>query len=157
MSVNNEHEMLEPEQELKNVGLKATAPRMRILELFQKAQESGAVRHLTAEDIYKQLVAENIEVGLATVYRVLTQFEAAGLIVRHYFGNDRATYEMYDGAHHDHIVCTRCGRVEEFVDKEIEKRQKQIAVRLGFELEGHSLALYGVCEDCRKKEKARRK
>ena len=141
MSVNNEHEMLEPEQELKNVGLKATAPRMRILELFQKAQESGAVRHLTAEDIYKQLVAENIEVGLA----------------RHYFGNDRATYEMDDGAHHDHIVCTRCGRVEEFVDKEIEKRQKQIAVRLGFELEGHSLALYGVCEDCRKKEKARRK
>ena len=78
MSVNNEHEMLEPEQELKNVGLKATAPRMRILELFQKAQEAGAVRHLTAEDIYKQLVAENIEVGLATVYRVLTQFEAAG-------------------------------------------------------------------------------
>ena len=114
MSVNNEHEMLEPEQELKNVGLKATAPRMRILELFQKAQESGAVRHLTAEDIYKQLVAENIEVGLATVYRVLTQFEAAGLIVRHYFGND-------------------------------------------FELEGHSLALYGICEDCRKKEKNRRK
>lgn len=157
MSVNNEHEMLEPEQELKNVGLKATAPRMRILELFQKAQESGAVRHLTAEDIYKQLVAENIEVGLATVYRVLTQFEAAGLIVRHYFGNDRATYEMDDGEHHDHIVCTRCGRVEEFVDKEIEKRQKQIAVRLGFELEGHALALYGVCEDCRKKEKARRK
>ena len=115
MSVNNEHEMLEPEQELKNVGLKATAPRMRILELFQKAQEAGAVRHLTAEDIYKQLVAENIEVGLATVYRVLTQFEAAGLIVRHYFGNDRASYEMDDGAHHDHIVCTRCGRVEEFV------------------------------------------
>ena len=108
MSVNNEHEMLEPEQELKNVGLKATAPRMRILELFQKAQEAGAVRHLTAEDIYKQLVAENIEVGLATVYRVLTQFEAAGLIVRHYFGNDRASYEMDDGAHHDHIVCTRC-------------------------------------------------
>ena len=108
MSVNNEHEMLEPEQELKNVGLKATAPRMRILELFQKAQESGAVRHLTAEDIYKQLVAENIEVGLATVYRVLTQFEAAGLIVRHYFGNDRATYDMDDGDNNDHFVCTRC-------------------------------------------------
>ena len=115
------------------------------------------MRHLTAEDIYKQLVAEDIEVGLATVYRVLTQFEAAGLIVRLYFGNDRATYEMDDGAHHDHIVCTRCGRVEEFVDKEIEKRQKQIAVRLGFELEGLSFALYGVCEYCRKKEKARRK
>lgn len=152
MSV-SEHEFLEPEKELKNAGLKATAPRMRILELFQKAQESGAERHLSAEDIYKQLVAENIEVGLATVYRVLTQFEAAGLIVRHYFGNDRATYEVDDGEHHDHIVCTRCGRVEEFVDKEIEKRQKQMAARLGFELEGHSLSLYGVCEDCRKKEK----
>lgn len=152
MSV-NEHEFLEPEKELKNAGLKATAPRMRILELFQKAQESGAERHLSAEDIYKQLVAENIEVGLATVYRVLTQFEAAGLIVRHYFGNDRATYEVDDGEHHDHIVCTRCGRVEEFVDKEIEKRQKQIAARLGFEPEGHSLSLYGVCSDCRKKSR----
>lgn len=156
MSV-SEHEFLEPETELKNAGLKATAPRMRILELFQKAQESGAERHLSAEDIYKQLVAENIEVGLATVYRVLTQFEAAGLIVRHYFGNDRATYEVDDGAHHDHIVCTRCGRVEEFVDKEIEKRQQQIAARLGFELEGHSLALYGICKDCRKKIKQSRK
>lgn len=151
----NEHEISVPEKELKSVGLKATAPRMRILELFQRAHDVGTERHLSAEDIYKQLLAENIEVGLATVYRVLTQFEAAGLIVRHYFGNDRATYEMDDGAHHDHIVCTRCGRVEEFVDKDIEKRQKQIASRMGFELEGHSLSLYGVCEDCRKKEKTR--
>lgn len=152
MSV-NEHEISVPEKELKSVGLKATAPRMRILELFQRAHDSGSERHLSAEDIYKQLLAENIEVGLATVYRVLTQFETAGLIVRHYFGNDRATYEMDDGAHHDHIVCTRCGRVEEFVDKEIEKRQKQIAARLGFELEGHSLSLYGICTDCKHKEK----
>lgn len=151
----NEHEISVPEKELKSVGLKATAPRMRILELFQRAHDVGTERHLSAEDIYKQLLAENIEVGLATVYRVLTQFEVAGLIVRHYFGNDRATYEMDDGAHHDHIVCTRCGRVEEFVDKDIEKRQKQIASRMGFELEGHSLSLYGVCEDCRKKEKTR--
>lgn len=151
----NEHEISVPEKELKSVGLKATPPRMRILELFQRAHDVGTERHLSAEDIYKQLLAENIEVGLATVYRVLTQFEAAGLIVRHYFGNDRATYEMDDGAHHDHIVCTRCGRVEEFVDKDIEKRQKQIASRMGFELEGHSLSLYGVCEDCRKKEKTR--
>lgn len=155
MSV-NDFEILGPEKELKSVGLKATAPRMRILEIFQKAHESGSERHLTAEDIYKQLLNENIEVGLATVYRVLTQFETAGLIVRHYFGHDRATYEVDDGAHHDHIVCTRCGRVEEFVDKEIEKRQKQIATRLGFELEGHSLSLYGVCEDCRKKEKLKK-
>ncbi len=153
----NEHEISVPEKELKSVGLKATAPRMRILELFQRAHDVGTERHLSAEDIYKQLLAENIEVGLATVYRVLTQFEAAGLIVRHYFGNDRATYEMDDGAHHDHIVCTRCGRVEEFVDKEIEKRQKQIAARLGFELEGHSLSLYGVCMDCKNKEKTRQK
>lgn len=139
------------ETELKNAGLKATAPRMRILEIFQKAQETGSERHLSAEDVYKLLVAENIDIGLATVYRVLTQFETAGLIVRHYFGNDRATYEMDDGAHHDHIVCTRCGRVEEFVDKEIESRQKQVAERLGFELEDHALSLYGICSDCQKK------
>lgn len=153
----NEHEISDSEEELKSVGLKATAPRMCILELFQRAHDAGTERHLTAEDIYKQLLAENIEVGLATVYRVLTQFESAGLIVRHYFGNDRATYEVDDGAHHDHIVCTRCGRVEEFMDKEIEKRQKQIANRMGFDLEGHSLSLYGVCADCRKKEKDRQK
>ncbi len=140
-----------PEQELKNAGLKATVPRMRILEIFQKAQGGEQQRHLSAEDIYKQLVAENVEIGLATVYRVLTQFEAAGLIVRHYFGNDRATYEIDDGAHHDHIVCTRCGRVEEFVDREIEQRQKSIAERLGFELEGHALSMYGICADCRRK------
>lgn len=153
----NEHEISDSEKELKSVGLKATASRMRILELFQRAHDAGTERHLTAEDIYKQLLAEDIEVGLATVYRVLTQFESAGLIVRHYFGNDRATYEVDDGAHHDHIVCTRCGRVEEFMDKEIEKRQKQIASRMGFELESHSLSLYGVCSDCRKKEAARKK
>ena len=141
----------EPEKDLKNAGLKATVPRMRILEIFQKAQENDQLRHLSAEDIYKQLVSENVDIGLATVYRVLTQFEAAGLIVRHYFGNDRATYEMDDGQHHDHIVCTRCGRVEEFVDKEIEKRQKLIAEKLGFELEGHALSMYGICSDCRKK------
>ncbi|MDO4938262.1 MAG: ferric iron uptake transcriptional regulator [Sutterellaceae bacterium] len=151
MTINKFSVPHEPEQELKSVGLKATAPRMRILEIFQKAQESGTERHLSAEDVYKLLVAENLDVGLATVYRVLTQFETAGLIVRHYFGNDRATYEMDDGGHHDHIVCTRCGRVEEFVDKEIERRQKQVAQRLGFELEDHALSLYGICADCQKK------
>ncbi len=144
------------EKELKSAGLKATGPRMRILELFEDALVNGPNRHLTAEDVYKQLVAEEFDVGLATVYRVLSQFESAGLIVRRYFGNDRATYEMDDGSHHDHIVCTRCGRVEEFVDEEIERRQREIAHRLGFELEDHALSLYGICEECRKKEKARR-
>ena len=144
--------------DLKTMGLKVTVPRLKILDLFQKLSESheAGKRHLSAEEVYKLLLEENSDIGLATVYRVLTQFETAGLIVRHYFGHDRATYEVDDGAHHDHIVCTRCGRVEEFVDKEIEKRQKQIATRLGFELEGHSLSLYGVCEDCRKKEKSKK-
>ncbi|MGN1209147.1 MAG: ferric iron uptake transcriptional regulator [Duodenibacillus sp.] len=141
-------------KELKNAGLKATGPRMRILELFEDALVNGPSRHLTAEDVYKQLVAEEFDVGLATVYRVLSQFESAGLIVRRYFGNDRATYEMDDGTHHDHIVCTRCGRVEEFVDEEIERRQREIAQRLGFELEDHALSLYGICQECRKKENA---
>lgn len=141
------------EKELKSAGLKATGPRMRILELFEDALVNGPNRHLTAEDVYKQLVAEEFDVGLATVYRVLSQFESAGLIVRRYFGNDRATYEMDDGSHHDHIVCTRCGRVEEFVDEEIERRQREIAHRLGFELEDHALSLYGVCQDCKRKEK----
>lgn len=144
------------EKELKSAGLKATGPRMRILELFEDALVNGPNRHLTAEDVYKQLVAEEFDVGLATVYRVLSQFESAGLIVRRYFGNDRATYEMDDGSHHDHIVCTRCGRVEEFVDEEIERRQREIAHRLGVELEDHALSLYGICEECRKKEKAHR-
>ncbi len=146
----------EPGQDLKSVGLKATAPRMRILQIFQKAQASGGPRHLSAEDVYRQLVAENLDVGLATVYRVLTQFEAAGLLVRHHFGSDRATYELDEGEHHDHIVCTRCGRVEEFVDSEIEKRQNEIAGKKGFLLEGHSLSLYGICSDCRAKMKGRR-
>ena len=145
----------EPEEELKDVGLKATAPRMKILEIFQKAQQ-GSVRHLSAEDVYRLLVKDNVDVGLATVYRVLTQFETAGILVRHHFGNDRATYEVDDGAHHDHIVCTRCGRVEEFVDRDIEKRQRAIAEKMGFELESHSLSLYGVCSDCLAKEKAKK-
>lgn len=146
------HPVTESQLELKNAGLKATGPRLRILEIFQKAQLKGIERHLSAEDIYKQLSADDVDVGLATVYRVLAQFEAAGLLVRHYFGNDRATYELCDRDHHDHIVCTRCGRVEEFVDTEIERKQKEIAERLGFDLEGHALALYGICSECRGKQ-----
>ena len=135
------------QQELKSFGLKATTPRMRILELFLKASGSS-VRHLTAEDVYKMLLAENLDVGLATVYRVLTQFETAGLLVRRHLGNDLATYELENG---EHLVCVRCGKIEEFVDPEIENRQKAIAEKLGFELQGHSLSLYGLCAECRKK------
>ena len=138
------------QQELKSFGLKATTPRMRILELFLRASASS-VRHLTAEDVYKKLLAENLDVGLATVYRVLTQFETAGLLVRRHLGTDLATYELENGEHHDHIVCVRCGKIEEFVDPEIESRQKTIAEKLGFELQGHSLSLYGLCAECRKK------
>ena len=142
--------------ELKNSGLKATTPRMRILELFLKASDSS-VRHLTAEDVYKKLIAEDLDVGLATIYRVLTQFEAAGLIVRRQLGNGLATYELEKGEHHDHIVCAHCGKIEEFVDPEIEARQKIIAERFGYELQGHSLSLYGLCAECREKVKANKK
>ncbi len=142
------------QQELKNSGLKATTPRLRILELFLKASNSS-VRHMTAEDVYKKLMAEDIDVGLATIYRVLTQFEAAGLIVRRQLGNSLATYELEKGEHHDHIVCARCGKIEEFVDAEIEERQKAIAAKFGFELQGHSLSLYGLCASCQEKAKKR--
>ncbi len=125
MTVMLQSEFQEPEQELKSVGLKATVPRMKILEIFQKAKSSGE-RHLCAEDVYRILSSENMDVGLATVYRVLTQFEQAGILVRHHF-------------------------------KEIEKRQRQIAQRLGFDLESHALSLYGVCSECRQKEQQKKK
>lgn len=132
--------------ELKASGLKATLPRLKILEIFQ----SNPVRHLAAEDIYRILLAENLEVGLATVYRVLTQFEQAGLLSRNYFETGKATYELNEGSHHDHLVCLDCGRVEEFHDDEIERRQGQIARERGFEIADHTLALYGHCmkPDC---------
>ena len=126
---------------LRNIGLKATGPRLRILELFQ----TSGVRHLSAEDVYRQLLTENIEVGLATVYRVLTQFEQAGLLERHHFESGKAVFELNEGTHHDHLVCLQCGRVEEFYDPEIERRQKKIAKDRGFELHDHSLALYADC------------
>lgn len=127
--------------DLRNIGLKATGPRLRILELFQ----TSGVRHLSAEDVYRQLVIENIEVGLATVYRVLTQFEQAGLLERHHFESGKAVFELNEGSHHDHLVCLQCGRVEEFYDEEIERRQKKIAKERGFALHDHSLALYADC------------
>lgn len=141
-------------EELKSVGLKATAPRLKILELFQKrAEESGGERrHLSAEGIYKALVAQGVDIGLATVYRVLAQFERAGIIVRHHFESDRATYELEEGHHHDHLVCLECGDVVEFVDPEIEKAQLGVAKRLGYDLCDHSLVLYGVCHNCKAKK-----
>jgi Fur family ferric uptake transcriptional regulator len=132
--------------DLKVSGLKATAPRLKILEIFQKrSSEVEPARHMSAEDVYRALVAEHVDVGLATVYRVLTQFEQAGLLVRRHFEAGRAVFELNEGPHHDHLVCLTCGRVEEFVDPEIEQRQKTIAHERGFELQDHALALYGVC------------
>jgi len=128
-------------QSLKEIGLKATLPRRRILELF----EASKVRHLSAEDVYKALIAEGMDVGLATVYRVLTQFEQAGLLARQHFETGKAVFELNQGGHHDHLLCLQCGRVEEFYDAEIEKRQNEVARKAGFELHGHSLALYGDC------------
>ena len=133
-------------QSLKEIGLKATLPRRRILELF----ETSKVRHMSAEDVYKSLISEGLDVGLATVYRVLTQFEQAGLLARQRFETGKAVFELNQGGHHDHLVCMQCGRVEEFYDAEIEKRQHEIARDRGFDIRGHSLALYGDCTktDC---------
>ena len=127
--------------DLKNAGLKATLPRLKIINLF----EQSTVRHLTAEDVYKKLLAEGLDVGLATVYRVLTQFEQAGLLVRHHLESGKAVFELNEGGHHDHLVCMQCGRVEEFYDAEIEKRQVRVATERGFAIRGHSLQLYAEC------------
>ena len=133
-------------QSLKDSGLKATLPRRKVLELFEQSK----VRHLSAEDVYKSLMAEGIDIGLATVYRVLTQFEQAGLLSRQHFETGKAVFELNQGGHHDHLVCLQCGRVEEFYDAEIEQRQSEVARERGFELRGHSLALYADCtkQDC---------
>ena len=137
---------MSPVQSLKDSGLKATLPRRKILECF----EASKVRHLSAEDVYRALLSEGLDVGLATVYRVLTQFEHAGLLSRQHFETGKAVYELNQGGHHDHLVCLQCGRVEEFYDPEIEKRQNEITRQRGFELHGHSLALYADCtkKDC---------
>ena len=127
--------------DLKSMGLKATLPRLKILELFEKSE----VRHLTAKDVYRQLIAENMDIGLATVYRVLTQFEQAGLLERHHFESGKAVFEMNAAQHHDHLVCINCGRVEEFYDAEIERRQTKIAKERGFAIKEHALYLYAEC------------
>ena len=133
-------------EELKSSGLKATLPRIKILEVFQQA----ALRHMTAEDVYKVLLTEGADIGLATVYRVLMQFEQAGILSRHHFEAGKAVFELNEGKHHDHLVCVNCGRVEEFYDPEIERRQQQIAQERGYKLQDHALALYVICEraDC---------
>ena len=127
--------------ELKSVGLKATLPRLKILSLFETSDQ----RHLSAEDIYRVLINEHEDIGLATVYRVLTQFEQAGLLIRHHFESGKAVFELNQGGHHDHLVCLQCGRVEEFFDDEIEKRQDKIAKERGFTIREHSLYLYVDC------------
>ncbi|MCV2353589.1 ferric iron uptake transcriptional regulator [Paucibacter sp. B2R-40] len=133
-------------EEIKNSGLKATLPRIKILEIFQKTTQ----RHMTAEDVYKALLTEDADIGLATVYRVLTQFEQAGLLSRNHFESGKSVFELNQGNHHDHLVCLTCGRVEEFFDAEIEERQHAIARSRGFDLQEHSLALYASCikTDC---------
>lgn len=127
--------------ELKSSGLKATLPRIKILEVFQRT----AQRHMTAEDVFKALLTEGADIGLATVYRVLMQFEQAGLLTRNHFESGKSVFELNEGQHHDHLVCMTCGRVEEFFDNEIEKRQRAVAQERGFDLHEHSLALYAVC------------
>jgi Fur family ferric uptake transcriptional regulator len=138
--------MTDNSQNLKNIGLKATYPRLKILDLFQTAEQ----RHLTAEDVYRLLMGEGMDIGLATVYRVLTQFEQAGLLERHYFESGKAVFELNQGGHHDHLVCLQCGQVEEFFDAEIERRQNQIAKERGFAVKEHALYLYAEClrTDC---------
>lgn len=127
--------------DLKHIGLKTTLPRLKILNLF----EQSSVRHLSAEDVYKELLNEGEDIGLATVYRVLTQFEQAGILERHHFESGKAVFELKSDGHHDHLVCLQCGRVEEFYDSEIEKRQTAIAKERGFRLQEHSLSLYADC------------
>jgi Fur family transcriptional regulator, ferric uptake regulator len=128
-------------EELKSSGLKATLPRIKILETFQKT----ALRHMTAEDVYKSLLSEGADIGLATVYRVLMQFEQAGLLTRSHFESGKSVFELNEGQHHDHLVCVTCGRVEEFYDPQIEQRQRSVAQARGFELHDHALSLYAAC------------
>lgn len=126
---------------LRQAGLKTTQPRLKVLDVL----ETSPIHHMTAEDVYKRLLETEQEIGLATVYRILTQFETAGLVIRHNFEGGRALYELDNGAHHDHMVCVECGKVFEFVDRTIEQQQRNVAAKAGFSMEDHSLSLYGVC------------
>ncbi len=139
---------MEQTQELKKAGLKATVPRLKILEIL----EANKDQHMRAEDVYKALLDSNEDIGLATVYRVLTQFEAAGLVARHHFEGGHSVFELDQGEHHDHMLCISCGRVDEFVDDTIEERQRLIAKQAGYKITNHSLHIYGICPECQKKE-----
>ncbi len=136
-------------QDLKRAGLKITLPRMKILEIL----ESSDKKHLSAEDIYRVLLDTGEEIGLATIYRVLTQFEGAGLVIRHHFETGQALFELERGKHHDHLICVKCGKIVEFVDESIEAKQKEIAAKNGFRISDHSLIIYGICdnESCQQK------
>ena len=127
-------------QDLKDAGLKATLPRLRILQIMEETDQ----KHLSAEDVYKALLENNEDVGLATVYRVLTQFEAAGLVIRHHFDSGHSVFELNSGGHHDHMVCMKTGKVIEFENEEIERIQNEIAEQYGYKLEEHSLVLYVI-------------
>lgn len=131
-------------RDLKKAGLKVTGPRMKILHIL----ETSGARHLSAEDIYKSLLETRDDIGLATVYRVLTQFEAAGIVIRHNFEGGLSVFELDDGKHHDHLVCIKCGKVQEFVDPTIEERQIAIAKKMKFRMTDHNLNIFGVCEEC---------
>jgi Fur family ferric uptake transcriptional regulator len=133
-------------QQIKQAGLKVTLPRVKILNVL----ENNAQRHLSAEDVYKELLSTGEEIGLATVYRVLTQFEGAGLVCRHHFEGGQSVFELNRGGHHDHLVCIKCGAVVEFVEEVIEERQRAIAQRHGFTIEDHSLVIYGLCPECQR-------
>jgi|TARA_B110000444_G_scaffold237779_1_gene250803 Fur family ferric uptake transcriptional regulator len=135
-------------QELRKAGLKVTLPRVKILQIM----ESTETKHLSAEDVYKALIEADEDVGLATVYRVLTQFESAGLVMRHHFEGGSSVFELTTIDHHDHIVCQTCGRVEEFYDDVIESQQEMVAKKYGFRITDHSMYLYGICKDCQAKE-----
>lgn len=133
-------------RDLKSAGLKATLPRIKILQMLERSP----ARHLSAEDVYKSLLEGGEDVGLATVYRVLTQFESAGLVSRHHFEGGHSMFELNEGKHHDHILCVRCGKVEEFMDEMIEERQRAIAKKAGFSMTDHSLYIYGICAACQR-------
>ncbi len=135
-------------RDLKKVGLKATLPRIRILQMLEQSE----TRHLSAEDVYKALLESGEDVGLATVYRVLTQFETAGLVSRHHFESGHSVFEMNEGGHHDHILCVKCGKIEEFIDEIIEERQRAIAKKSGFAMTDHSLYIYGICSQCQRRK-----
>lgn len=136
-------------KELKEAGLKATLPRLKILQIL----ESSGTRHMSAEDIYRALLKSGEDVPIATIYRVLTQFEGAGLVARHKFEGEHSVFELNEGSHHDHILCVECGRVEEFIDETIEQRQQAIADKHGFTITDHSLIIQGICAACREKKK----